>query len=61
VYGTIPVNAKVARIFNRVFEVQKPAQNGKILTGIDVFETRGFALTMAALTMMAAYTKRTNC
>jgi hypothetical protein len=45
------VNWEVARIFNRVWEVQKLAQNGKILTETGVFETRGFAFTMAALTI----------
>jgi hypothetical protein len=59
VHVLILVNVQVALIFKRVFEIQKLAQNGKILTGIGAFETRRFAFTMAVLTMTGAYAKRT--
>jgi hypothetical protein len=50
---------KYAAIFNGILEVQNPAQNGKNLAGIGAFETHGFAFTMAALTMIRPYAKRT--
>jgi hypothetical protein len=46
------VNARIANIFNRVFEVQESAQIGEILTENRVFETHVLRLTTAELTML---------
>jgi hypothetical protein len=46
------VNARIANIFNRVFEVQESAQNAENLTENRVFETHVLELTTPALTML---------
>jgi hypothetical protein len=46
------VNARIASIFNRVFEVQKSAKIAQNLTENRVFETHVLRLTTPELTML---------
>jgi hypothetical protein len=52
---TRKVNLRFAHIFNRVFEVPESAKKAQNLTENGLFETRGFAFTMAALDALCAY------
>jgi hypothetical protein len=53
------INSQCSIIFNRVFEVQKSAQNAENFAEIYAFETGVSAFTMFVLTMIGAYAKLT--
>lgn len=56
--GIKPVNVQLAGIFNRILEARNLAQKAENLAEMGALKR---AFTMFALTMMAAYTKRTSC
>ena len=61
VYILIIANLQSASIFNRSFQRRNLTQIGEFLTEIGLFETHDFELTTFALTILAAYAKRTVC